>query len=118
MDGDRTRGNGFKLRQGSFRLDIRRKFFTQRVVMHWNRLLKKVVDAPSLHAFMARLDVTLGSLVWWLVTLHTAGGLKLDEHCGPFQPRPFCDSMIKIYDSCVLRISYYTSMTSCLQHCT
>jgi len=35
-----------------------------------------------------------GSLIWWLVTLHTAGGLKLDDHCGPFQPRPFYDSMI------------------------
>ena len=29
---------------------------------------------------------------WWLATLHIAGGLKLDDDCGPFQPRPFCDS--------------------------
>jgi len=54
-------------------LDIRKKFFTQRVVTHWNRLSKEVVDGPSLQAFKARLDVALGSLVWWLATLHTAG---------------------------------------------
>ena len=62
--------------------------------MHWNRLPKEVVDAPSLEASKARLDVALGSLVWWLATLHIAGGLKLDDHCGPFQPRPFYDSVI------------------------
>ena len=52
------------------------------------------MNAPSLEAFKAGLDVSLGSLVYWLVTLHIAGGLKLDDHCGPFQPRPFYDSVI------------------------
>ena len=63
------------------------------MVRDWTRLPKEAVDAPSLEAFKARLDVALGSLVWWLATLHIAGGLKLDEHCGPFQPRPFYDSL-------------------------
>ncbi len=62
------------------------------MVTHRNGLPKELVDAPSLGASKARLDVALGSLVWWLATLHIAGRLKLNDHCSPFQPRPFYDS--------------------------
>ncbi|KFU93617.1 hypothetical protein M959_01528, partial [Chaetura pelagica] len=55
--------NGFKLKEGMFRLDIRKKFFTMRVVRYWNRLPREVVDAPSLQVFKAGLDKALCSLV-------------------------------------------------------
>ncbi|GAB0190746.1 hypothetical protein GRJ2_001539900 [Grus japonensis] len=60
---DRTRGNGFKLKEGRFRLDIRKTFFTVMVVRHWSRLPRGAVDAPSLAVFKARLDGALGNLV-------------------------------------------------------
>jgi len=60
---DRTRRNGSKLKEGRFRLDIRKKFFTMRVVKHWHRLPREAVDAPSLAVFKARLDGALSSLV-------------------------------------------------------
>ena len=45
---DRTRGNGFKQKKERFRLDIRKKSFIVSVVKHWNRLLRDLVDLPSL----------------------------------------------------------------------
>ncbi|KFW69785.1 hypothetical protein AS28_02469, partial [Pygoscelis adeliae] len=55
--------NGFKLKGGRFRLDIRKKLFTLRVVKHWHRLPREVVDAPSLETFKARLDGALSNLI-------------------------------------------------------
>ncbi|KFW65505.1 hypothetical protein AS28_00873, partial [Pygoscelis adeliae] len=55
--------NGLKLKEGRFRLDIREKFFTLRVVKHWNRLPREVVDAPSLETLKVRLDGALSNLI-------------------------------------------------------
>ncbi|KFR17854.1 hypothetical protein N306_15432, partial [Opisthocomus hoazin] len=55
--------NGCKVKEGRFRLDIRKKFFTMRVVRHWPRLPREAVAAPSLEMFKARLDGALSSLV-------------------------------------------------------
>jgi len=59
----RTRGNGFKLKEGRFRLDIRRTFFTMRVVKHWHRLPREVIDAPSLETFKVGLDRALSKVI-------------------------------------------------------
>ncbi|KFR13351.1 hypothetical protein N306_02531, partial [Opisthocomus hoazin] len=55
--------NGCKLKEGRFRTDLKKKFFTMRVVKHWHRLPREAVDAPSLEMFKARLDGALSSLV-------------------------------------------------------
>ena len=57
------RGNSFKLTEGRFRLDVRKKFFTMRVVRHWTTLPREAVAAPSLEGFKARLDRALSNLV-------------------------------------------------------
>ena len=60
---DRTNPNSVKLRQGKFRLDIKKRFFTERVVTQWNRLPSEVVTAPSPSEFKKRLDCALSHMV-------------------------------------------------------
>ena len=57
------RGNCFKLEEGGFRLDVRKNFYTVRVVRHWNRLPSEAVNVPSLEAFKARLGGAVSNLV-------------------------------------------------------
>ena len=72
---DRTRCDDFKLNEGRFRLDRRKKFLTVRVAKPWPRLPREVVDAPYLGTFKARLDRALSNLIQLKMSLVIAGGL-------------------------------------------
>jgi len=60
---DRTRGNGHKLKQSKFQMNMKKNFFTLRVTEHWNRLPREVVESPSLEIFKTHLDKVLCGLV-------------------------------------------------------
>jgi len=68
------KGNGFILKEGRFRLDIRGKLSTGKVVRHWHRLPRKAVDAPSWEVIKARLNEALGSLIQWTANVPKEGG--------------------------------------------
>jgi len=74
---DRIKGNGFKLKESRFRLNIRKKSFAVRVVRHWKRLPRGMTYAPYLETFKSRLDRALGNLIWLCMSLFIAGELDL-----------------------------------------
>ena len=76
---DRTRGNGFKLKEGSFRLDVRKNSLL-RVVKPLHRLLREAMGAPFLEMLKARLEGALGSLIWWVAGSCNRLGFKVPSN--------------------------------------
>jgi len=77
-----ARGNGFKLKEGRFRLGVRNTLSTIRVLSHWNGLPREVVNVLSFETFRARLYRALSNMIW--LSLFIAGELDKMVFKGPF----------------------------------
>jgi len=119
---DRTRGNGHKLKQRKFCLNMGKNFFPLRVMEHWNRLPREVVESPSLEIFRTHLDQVLCSLLW--VTLLQQEGWTRWPTEVPSNPDhsvillsltfllPPHSSSLKKYPSCTCKLALWTNKVS------
>ena len=94
---ERTRGIGFNLKEFRFRLDIGKKFFYLGMVRHWNRLSRRVVDAPSLEVLEVRLNGALSNLVSWELSLPMAGGWNKMIFVVPLNPDHSMKTLFPIF---------------------
>jgi len=90
---NRTRGNGFKLKEGRISLHDRKEFFT---IRHWNRFPQRSWRCPIPVSVQGQARWGFGNTIQWGASLTTAGGLKPYGLQGPFKLKQFYDSMCKI----------------------